>query len=95
MSDLEEKTVQQSRLMAALPVYYGWVVLVAGTVGMLMTTPGQTVGVSVFLDPIINDLGLSRSVVSGLYTVATLLGSFSLPWIGRFIDRRGPRMAVI
>ncbi|NEO26418.1 MAG: MFS transporter, partial [Kamptonema sp. SIO4C4] len=48
-----------------------------------------------FLDPIIDDLGLSRSVVSGLYTVATLLGSFSLPWIGRFIDRRGPRMAVI
>jgi len=31
---------------------------------MLMTTPGQTVGVSVFLDKIIADLGLSRSAVS-------------------------------
>jgi len=62
---------------------------------MLMTTPGQTLGVSVFLDPIIRDLGLSRASVSLMYTLGTLVGSFSLPFIGRFIDRRGPRVAVV
>ena len=62
---------------------------------MIMTTPGQTVGVSVFLDKIIADLGVSRAAVSLLYTLGTLAGSFSLPFVGRFIDWRGPRVAVV
>ncbi|MBF2014930.1 MAG: MFS transporter [Rivularia sp. T60_A2020_040] len=95
MSIDETKPVKHSRLIAASPIYYGWVVLMAGTLGMLMTTPGQTVGVSVFLDKIITELGLTRSTVSLLYMFGTLGGSFTLPFIGRFIDRKGPRYAVI
>ena len=60
----------------------------------MATLPGQTVGVSVFLDGIIDDLGTSRSVVSSLYTGATLAGSLVLPTVGRFLDRRGPRIGV-
>lgn len=60
-----------------------------------MTIPGQTVGVSVFLDAIIADLGLGRSTVSAAYTVGTLVASLSLPFIGRHIDRVGPRKAVV
>ncbi len=87
--------VKYSRVVSGSPVYYGWVILLVGTFGMLMTTPGQTLGVSVFLDRIIQDLGLSRATVSLMYTVGTLLGSFSLPLIGRFVDVRGPRVAVV
>lgn len=93
MSD--DATVQRSRLVERSPVYYGWWVIAAGTLGAMMTNPGQTTGVSVFLDHIIADLGLSRSGVSALYLGGTLLGSLSLPFSGRFIDRRGPRTAVI
>lgn len=85
----------RSRVIDRTPFFYGWVVLAAGTFGMMMTTPGQTLGVSVFLDPILHDLGSSRSLVSALYTVGTLLGSFALPFVGRFVDRRGPRVAVV
>lgn len=85
----------RSRVIERTPFFYGWVVLAAGTFGMMMTTPGQTLGVSVFLDRIIADLGVSRSFVSLLYTVGTVMGSFVLPFVGRFIDRRGPRAAVI
>ncbi len=84
-----------SRLIDRSPIHYGWVVLGASTVGMAMTIPGQTVGVSVFLDAIIADLGLSRSVVSGAYTVGTLAASLALPFVGRQIDRVGPRRAVV
>ena len=84
-----------SRVIERTPFFYGWVVLAAGTFGMMMTTPGQTLGVSVFLDPILSDLGSSRSLVSLLYTIGTLVGSFALPFVGRLIDRRGPRIAVV
>ncbi|MBE9107916.1 hypothetical protein IQ273_00570 [Nodosilinea sp. LEGE 07298] len=90
----QPKPIQHSRLIAASPIYYGWVVLAAGTLGQLMTTPGQTIGVSVFLDPIMADLGLSRSLVSLLYLLGTLSGSLILPFVGRFIDQQGPRVAV-
>ncbi|MDF1521664.1 MAG: MFS transporter [Trueperaceae bacterium] len=83
-----------SRTIERSPVYYGWVVLAVGTLGLMMTTPGQTVGVSVFLDPIIADLGASRTEISLLYTIGTLAGALALPWVGRSIDRRGPRLAV-
>ena len=82
-------------MVSGSPVYYGWVILLVGTFGMFMTTPGQTLGVSIFLDRIIQDLGLSRASVSLMYTLGTLIGSFSLPFIGRFVDVRGPRIAVI
>lgn len=95
MSIDNDKPVKHSRLIAASPIYYGWVVLMAGTIGMLMTTPGQTVGVSAFLDKIIAELDISRSAVALLYMLGTLGGSFSLPFIGRFIDRQGPRTGVI
>ena len=75
-------------------MYYGWVVLVVGTLGLMMTTPGQTVGVSVFLDPIIDELGATRAGVSLLYTLGTLAGALALPFVGRAIARRGPRRAV-
>lgn len=88
-------TAQYSRVIAASPIYYGWVILLAGTFGMAMTTPGQTIGVSIFIDGIIADLELSRSVVSLLYALGTLGGSFVLPFVGRFIDQHGPRIAVV
>lgn len=84
-----------SRTIDRSPVYFGWLVLAAATLGLIMTTPGQTLAVSVFLDRIIADLGLTRSTVSLLYTIGTLTGAVALPFIGRFIDRRGPRVAVV
>lgn len=75
-------------------MYYGWMILAAGTLGLVMTSPGQTYSVSIFIDHFIADLGINRSVVSTLYTIGTLLASFGLPFVGRQIDRRGPRVMV-
>ena len=46
-----------SRLINRLPFFYGWVVLGAASLVSAFTIPGQTVGISVFLDSIIADLG--------------------------------------
>ena len=77
--------------MQRLPGFYGWTVLAAATLGMAATLPGQTAGVSLFIDAFVEDLSLSRTSVSWMYTVATVIGSLALPWIGRQMDALGPR----
>jgi len=72
----------------------GWIVLAAGAVGIFMTTPGQTVGVSAFVDHIAVDLGIPREQVVMLYSAGTLLGILPAPLIGRLVDRYGPRRAI-
>jgi len=85
---------QTSRLVTRSPIYYGWIILAAAMVGRVMTSPGQTYSVSIFIEHFISDLGLSRSLVSTLYTIGTLTASLALPYVGRQIDRRGPRVMV-
>ena len=85
---------RSSRLVTASPFYYGWVILVVGSLGNVMTTPGQTYAFSAFIDHFIADLELSRSLVSTLYTVGTLTASFVLPFVGRMFDRHGARVMI-
>lgn len=86
---------QDRRLLHATPVYYGWIVVLAATIGMAMTIPGQTVGLSLFIDSFITDLGLTRAGISVAYTLATIAAALILPLVGRWIDRYGPRRAVV
>ena len=68
--------------------------MATGTLGIIMTSPGQTYTVSIFIEHFIADLNLSRSLVSTLYSIGTLVGSFSLHFWGRQIDQRGSRTMV-
>ena len=83
-----------SRMVSRSPIFYGWIIAAGGALGMIMTSPGQTYAVSIFIEHFIADLGISRSLISTLYTVGTLVGSFALPLVGRQIDARGPRIMV-
>ncbi|SVC53113.1 uncharacterized protein METZ01_LOCUS305967, partial [marine metagenome] len=78
------------------PFFYGWVVVFAATLGSIFSIPGQTMGFSVFTDVLITELGLTRVELSLAYCLGTVASGFSLPWLGRVLDRRGERkMAVI
>ena len=90
-----ETSVRTSRLVNRSPIFYGWFILLAGVVGMIMTSPGQTYVVSVVLEPLLQELELSRSLVSILYAFGTLVAGFALPAIGRAVDRYGARPMVI
>lgn len=59
----------------------------------ILTGPGQTIGVSVFIDPLVEALGVSRSTVSSAYLIGTLVGASAMPRFGRFVDRRGIRLS--
>jgi MFS family permease len=86
---------RSSHFVRQVPIFYGWIIIMAGTLGLIMTSPGQTYGVSPFVEHFIADLGLSRSLISTLFAVGPLSGSLALPFIGRGVDRRGPRFMVI
>ena len=73
----------------------GGTVAIAALIGVFATTPGQTVGVAAFIDPISADLGLDRAHVLVLYSLGTFLGILTAPFIGRLIDRFGPRRLIV
>ncbi len=73
----------------------GMLVAFASLIGVFATTPGQTVGVSAFIDPIASDLGLDRAHVLVLYSLGTFLGILTAPFIGRLVDRFGPRRLIV
>ena len=77
--------------------FSGWRIVAVAAVALGMTGPGQTVGVSVFIDPMMETLALTRSQVSTAYLLGTLTGAFALPTAGRILDARGTRvtMAII
>lgn len=73
------------------PIYYGYFVLIIGTIGVYASIPGQTVGVSVFTDPLKDALGLSRNQFSNAYMIGTLVSSFFVSRAGVLFDRYGAR----
>lgn len=83
---------QRVPLIARLPFYYGWIILIAGSLGVLASIPGQTMGVSVFTDHLIEALQLSRVGLSSAYMAGTLASSFIIPFAGVLFDRYGARV---
>jgi OFA family oxalate/formate antiporter-like MFS transporter len=72
--------------------FYGWVVLFAGTIGVLASIPGQTMGVSVFTDHLIADLEVSRVQISLAYLIGTALSGFIITYAGILYDKMGARV---
>lgn len=54
-----------------------------------MTAPGQTAGLSVFTDPVIGDLDITRQEISFAYLLATFIGALAMPITGKLLDRFG------
>ncbi len=77
------------------PFFYGWVILFAGTIGILVSAPGQTMGVSVFTDYLIDAIGISRTEISFAYMIGTVASSFLLTWAGKMYDKYGAQIVGI
>ncbi len=77
------------------PFFYGWVVIFAGIIGMIMSIPGQTIGVSVFTDPLIGALHIGRVNLSMAYMIGTILSGLCIPYAGRMYDRYGVRPVIM
>lgn len=80
---------------AGLPFFYGWGIVAVATLGIVMSIPGQTMGVSVFTDHLIHATGLTRLQLSYTYLAGTLASSLLLPRGGVYLDQHGSRVTGI
>ena len=80
---------------AGLPFFYGWGIVAVATLGIVMSIPGQTMGVSVFTDHLIHATGLTRLQLSYTYLAGTLASSLLLPRGGLYLDQHGSRVTGI
>jgi len=72
--------------------FYGWIILGLSSLGMLMSIPGQTMGVSVFTEHLMEALDLSRVNLSLAYLLGTVGSALILAQAGKLLDRIGARL---
>lgn len=72
-------------------LYYGWVI--AGTLAFTETVSWGILyyAFSVFLVPMERALGWSAAALTGAYSLSLLVSGLAAPFVGRWLDRRGPR----
>ena len=71
--------------------YYGWAI--AGTLAVTETASWGVLyyAFAVFLVPMQEELGWSRTAVTGAYSLGLLVSALAAPLVGRWLDRHGPR----
>ena len=84
-----------ARLQRILPFYYGWVVVGAsGTAVFARMAPAITT-LTVFIYPMSQELGWSRTLISGAVSAGALSSIVLSPVIGWAIDRFGSRPVLV
>jgi MFS family permease len=76
-------------------VFYGWVMVAVAGLGIFASGPGQSHTFSVFVGPIGADLGISVTSIALAYALATVGAAFLLPYVGKQVDRFGPRASLV
>ncbi len=77
------------------PFFYGYMIAVCSVMGFVVSAPGQTIGVSVFTDYLIDVLGLTRFQLSLAYTLGTIGSSFIIARVGTLLDSLGTRLIAL
>jgi OFA family oxalate/formate antiporter-like MFS transporter len=79
-------------LSARLPFYYGWIVVfAAGTTTFARMAPSTTT-LAVFVSPMADEFGWSRTLIAGSVSVGALSSIFISPAVGWAVDRYGVRL---
>ena len=76
-----------------LPFFYGWLLVAVSFVTMAVGVNART-AFSLLYPPILNEFGWDRAVTAGVFSFGFLLSALITPFVGRVIDRRGPRIVV-
>ena len=75
-----------------IPIYYGYIIILMAIFAAIVTAPGQTVGVSVYIDYFIKSFHLSRTEISMAYMLGTISSAMIIGRAGIWIDKWGSRI---
>jgi MFS family permease len=76
-----------------LPIFYGWLIVAAAFVTMAIGVNART-SFSLLFPPILAEYGWDRGVVAGVFSFGFLTSAVVSPYVGRMIDRQGPRLVI-
>ena len=83
--------MMRHRLADRSPFFYGWWILGAAGTANFARNAAASLTISVFIYPLSEELGWSRTLIAGAAAVGGLAATFTSPIIGRMIDRYGAR----
>src|SRR3954453_20098588 len=76
-----------------LPFFYGWLLVAVAFVTMAVGVNART-SFSLLFPSILGEFGWDRGVTAGAFSFGFLVSAIVTPFVGRLIDRRGPRIVV-
>ncbi len=76
-------------------VFYGWYIVGAGMVIHFLVSLTWGYGAQIFFSPISKEMGWSRGLMSGAFSLQRLEGSIITPIEGFLVDRLGPRVLMM
>ncbi len=80
------------RVAEAVPFYYGWVVVAVGAAANTSRVVGSVEVASVFVAALIAEHGWSSTLLATATFIGSAGSALGGPFIGRVLDRRGPRV---
>ncbi|MEM1185740.1 MAG: MFS transporter [Planctomycetota bacterium] len=80
---------------ARVPFFYGWVMVWVTLILLMFSGPGQTWLLGQFTNRFLDDFGLDKGFFNIGYSVATLIASLPMPFLGAWMDRFGLKKATI
>jgi MFS family permease len=76
-----------------LPFFYGWVVVAVAFVTMALGVNART-AFSLLFPPILDEFGWERGMTAGAFSFGFLVSAALSPFVGRLMDRHGPRVVI-
>ncbi|SDP19445.1 Predicted arabinose efflux permease, MFS family [Paenibacillus sp. yr247] len=74
--------------------YYGWnIVIVTSLITML--TVGTRLGAGPFFNPMLDSLGISRTLLSSIFAVSMIVYGIGMPIAGYLVDKLGTRFVLL
>lgn len=81
-----------TRVVRAVPVYYGWIVLGCVCCACFSRAGAAVAPLSVFVTPMTTEFGWTRSEFAGAVSLGGLLAAVFSPLIGSYLDKQGARL---
>ena len=80
------------QLINRLPFFYGWTILFAAGSSMVVRNATASLTLAVFIFPMSEDLGWSRTLIAGAASLGGLVATVASPLVGWALDRYGARV---